>query len=45
MKTTITISEKTYKNLVKLKMQLSLKRGKPLTWDEFFEELNLKTRI
>lgn len=42
MKTTITIDSETYDGLIKKKMDASVKKGKPITWDEYFEEANLK---
>ena len=38
MKTTITIDKKTYEKLIKKKMKVSSKLGRPITWNEFFEK-------
>ncbi len=38
MKTTITISKKTYEKLIKKKMRMSSKAGRPITWNEFFDK-------
>jgi len=39
MKTTVTLSKQVFDKLVALKLNLSAKEGKYLTWDEFFERL------
>ena len=38
MKTTITIDKKTYEKIIKKKMRMSSKAGRPVTWDEFFDK-------
>ena len=38
-KTTITISKWVYKKLVNAKLRRSVVREKPLTWDEFFDDV------
>ena len=38
-KTTITISKKIYRKLVNAKLRQSVVREKPLTWDEFFDDV------
>jgi len=43
-KTTVTISGDAYKGVKMLKAEISAKKGKTLTWDEFFELLLSKER-